>query len=94
MTKADRIRFGKLTEMGCILCRHIGTPGTPPEIHHLRDGQGMSQRAPHHETIGLCAYHHRGQDGYHGMGKRRFEAKYGVTERQLLDMTNQLLGTE
>ena len=91
MTRAERIRFGKLSEMGCILCRHLGTPGTPPEIHHLRDGQGMSQRAPNNLTIPLCAYHHRGPEGYHGMGKRGFEAVYGVTERDLLGMTDRLI---
>ena len=92
MTKADRIRYGKLVEMGCILCRHLGTPGTPPEIHHLRDGHGMSQRAPNNLTIGLCAWHHRSKEGFHGMGKRGFEATYNVTERELLDMTDGLLG--
>lgn len=94
MTRADRIRFGKLAEMGCILCRHLGTPGTPPEIHHLRDGQGMSQRAPHDRTIPLCAYHHRSKEGYHGMGKRGFEATYGVSELDLLAMTDKLLSNE
>lgn len=91
MTRADRIRYGKLADMGCILCRHLGTPGTPPEIHHLRDGQGMGQRAPNALTIPLCAYHHRGPEGYHGKGKRAFEAAYGVTERELLEMTDGVL---
>lgn len=77
--------------MGCILCRHTGTPGTPSEVHHLRDGQGMGQRAPNNLTIPLCAYHHRGPGGYHGMGKRGFESVYGVTERELLVMTDELL---
>lgn len=92
MKRDARIRFGKLAEIGCVLCHHLGTPGTPAEIHHLRDGQGMSQRAPHDLTIGLCAYHHRGPEGYHGMGKRRFEAVYGLTERDLLVSANRLIG--
>lgn len=91
MTKSERIRFGKLAEMGCVLCHHLGTPGTPAEIHHLRSGQGMSQRAPHDLTIPLCAYHHRHKEGYHGLGKRGFEATYGVSELDLLEMANGLL---
>ena len=91
MTKADKQRFTKLVDMGCILCRHIGTPGTPAEIHHLRSGQGMSQRAPHEQTIPLCAYHHRSSEGYHGLGRRGFEATYGVSERELLVMVNDIL---
>lgn len=91
MTRAERIRFGKLAEMGCILCHHLGTPGTPPEIHHLRSGQGMSQRAPYDRTIPLCPIHHRSKQGFHGMGKRAFEAAYGVSELDLLAMANGLL---
>lgn len=94
MTRAERIRYGKLADMGCVLCHHLGTPGTPAEIHHLRDGQGMSQRAPHDMTIGLCAIHHRSSRGYHGMGKRAFESAYGVTERDLLEITNDLMNKE
>lgn len=92
MTKAERARFSKLVDIGCILCRHIGTPGTPAEIHHLRSGQGMSQRAPHDKTIPLCAYHHRSNEGYHGLGKRGFEATYGVSELDLLAMADGLIG--
>ena len=91
MTRAARIRFGKLADMGCILCRHIGKPGTPAEIHHLRDGQGMGQRAPDDLTIPLCPFHHRGPGGYHGLGKRRFESLYELTERDLLEATNAIL---
>lgn len=94
MTKSDRIRLSRLKEIGCILCRHLGTPGTPPEIHHLRSGQGMGQRSPHEMTIPLCAYHHRSSDGYHGLGRRGFEAIYGVTEQGLLEMTNSILAGE
>lgn len=94
MNRAARIRFGKLADMGCILCHHLGTPGTSAEIHHLRDGQGMSQRAPDERTIPLCYIHHRSDRGFHGMGKRAFEAEYGVTERDLLAMANGLLAKE
>lgn len=58
---------------------------------YLRDGHGMGQRASNYETIGLCAYHHRGPQGYHGIGKRRFEAVYGVTERELLSNVRMML---
>lgn len=93
MTKAERIRFGLLTEMGCVLCRHLGTPGTIPEIHHLRSGQGLGQRAKHERTIPLCPAHHRQNGvGFHGMGRRAFEAEYGVTEMDLLEMTNNIIG--
>lgn len=91
MTRAERQHLSRVAGLGCILCARLGTPGTPAEIHHLRDGQGMGQRAGNFDTIGLCAYHHRGPQGYHGMGKRLFEAVYGVTERELLSNVRRLL---
>lgn len=87
MKRDERIRFGKLAEMGCILCRHLGTPGTPAEIHHLREGMGLGQRAAHDRTIPLCPTHHRSSQGFHGLGKRGFESAYGVSELDLLAMT-------
>lgn len=83
MRKAEREYLSKLIELGCILCRRLGYGPTPAEIHHLREGQGLSQRASHFDAIPLCAEHHRGDTGLHGMGRRAFEAHYGVTERSL-----------
>lgn len=92
MKRDARIRFGKLAEIGCVLCHHLGTPGTSAEIHHLRSGQGMGQRAPSDLTIPLCHIHHRSDRGFHGMGKRAFEEAYGVSEIDLLVMANDLIG--
>lgn len=91
MKRDERIRFGKLAEMGCILCRHLGTPGTPAEIHHLREGMGIGQRAKNDRTIPLCPTHHRSSTGFHGLGKRAFESAYGVSELDLLAMTEKEL---
>lgn len=68
-----------LAGIGCILCRH------------LRTGQGMSQRAPHWLAIPLCAEHHRGESGLHGMGTRAFERHYGLGELDLLALTIEAL---
>ena len=76
----------KLVEHGCALCWHLGIYGTPAEVHHLRDGQGLSQRASDDEAIPLCPAHHRGPQGLHGLGTRGFAARYGITERELLEL--------
>jgi hypothetical protein len=39
----------------------------------------------------LCTEHHRGNTGVHGMGRKSFERKYGVTEEELLEYTLDLL---
>lgn len=35
-------------------------------VHHIRTGQGMSQRASHFLTVPLCADCHQGDQGIHG----------------------------
>ena len=91
MTKAEREHLSRLAELGCVLCIRLGYGQTPAEIHHIREGQGMSQRSSHFEAIPLCPAHHRGQDGFHGLGKRAFIRRYGVDEIVLLQETKRML---
>lgn len=87
MTKDERRHLSDVADLGCVVCRNLGFGDTPAEVHHIRTGQGMSQRASHYETIPLCPYHHRhgGDDAVHG-NRRRFEERYG-TEKKLLEQT-------
>ena len=88
MTKNEKEHYRKVAELGCSLCRHLGSEGTPAEIHHIRRA-GKRSAAP---VIGLCPYHHRGSNtSIHGMGRKRFEREYGVTEESLLAETLGLL---
>jgi hypothetical protein len=87
-TKNEKEKYRKIAELGCSLCRHIGFEGTPAELHHIRRA-GRRSDAP---VIPLCPYHHRGSNtSIHGMGRRRFEAEYDVTEESLLAQTLELL---
>ncbi len=79
--------MGKVAALGCILCNQLGYEDTPAEVHHLREGQGVAQRASHYLTIPLCPEHHRGQSGIHGLGRKGFEDQYHLTELDLLAMT-------
>lgn len=84
-TKADKLRFSIITQLGCIVC------GGPAEIHHLT-GAGMGQKAPHDQTIGLCHMHHRtGGPGFalHA-GEKTWEEIYG-TQEELLEKQNRLI---
>ena len=87
-TKHEKEKYRKIAELGCSLCRHQGNEGTPAELHHIRRG-GVRSRSP---VIALCPYHHRGSNtSIHGMGRKRFEQKYGITEEQLLEKTESLI---
>jgi hypothetical protein len=70
MTQAERAHLAKVAELGCILCRTLGMRETPATNHHLREGQGMSQRASHFLAVPLCREHHLGRTGLHGLGRR------------------------
>lgn len=89
MTKAEKEHYRKVAELGCSLCRHQGNQGTPAELHHIRR-TGKRSNAP---VIPLCPYHHRNANtSIHGMGRKRFEFEYRITEEELLDQTKGLLG--
>jgi len=84
MTKNEKEHYRKVAELGCSLCRHQGNEGTPCEIHHIRRSGIRSSSF----VIGLCPHHHRGSNtSIHGMGRKRFEREYGITEEQLLEKT-------
>lgn len=87
MNAACRRHVDRVASLGCILCRRLGLGQTPACIHHLREGQGMSQRAKDTLVIPLCPEHHQGDTGLHGLGTREFERRYKVTELDLLGET-------
>lgn len=78
--------------LGCIVCRVMGTFGTPCEVHHiLKNGRRVS----HLQSIGLCPAHHRaGVNASWAVSRhpwrREFEARYG-SEQRLLEETRELV---
>ena len=90
-TKAERNYMGRVAELGCYLCRHLGYGPTPAQVHHVREGQGMAQRASNYLTVPLCDRHHANSspDGIHG--QRRAWKLAGVGEMDALADTLELL---
>lgn len=74
----------RIASIGCILCRHLDLGDTPANLHHIREGQGLSQRASDWLVIPLCKEHHQGKTGIHG-GK--FYAIWRMDELDLLALT-------
>ena len=95
MTKDEKKYLSKVADLGCIICYRLGYIGTPAEIHHVRGmGLGMAVRSSHYATIPLCPTHHRGNVGYHGLGRKAFERRYEVTEQELLDQVQEMLNED
>ena len=90
MDSNTKKHYAKVAKLGCILCHHLGYKDTPCEIHHIRRYGMKRDNAP---VIALCPEHHRGNTGVHGMGKKAFAVRYGVTEEDLLEITTKLLET-
>ena len=88
MTGQIKNHYRKLTELGCILCiEYFGKYGSPSEIHHIRRS-GRRSTSP---VIPLCPEHHRGNTGVHGLGRKSFEFRYGLTEEYLLERSLKLI---
>lgn len=91
MTVAENRHMGAVAALGCILCRHLSLGETLAELHHVREGQGMSQRASNFLVVPLCPEHHRGASGLHGLGTRGFYTRYRLDELDLLALTLEAL---
>lgn len=100
-TDADKERFRKLSEMGCIVCRDMFGAFVQGEVAHLTAG---GRRTGHQRTIPLCPWHHRAVPGdmppetmrvIYGPSfaedKGAFERTYG-TEKELLEKVDRWLG--
>jgi hypothetical protein len=61
MSASGKRHMGRVAQLPCAVCG-----ATPVEVHHIREGQGMAQRASDFLTIPLCVEHHRGKTGIHG----------------------------
>lgn len=61
MTKAEKAHMDAVASLPCVCCGSHGV-----QVHHLREGQGMSQRASNWLTIPLCPECHTGPNGLHG----------------------------
>jgi hypothetical protein len=91
MTNEERRYLSRVAELGCLVCRRMGYPGTPAEIHHKRAGTGAGRRSSHLEAMPLCPEHHRGKTGLHGLGTKGFPKHWGFDEDDLLQDVRDLL---
>lgn len=60
-TSSERAYMERVAGLCCACCGAHGV-----QVHHIREGQGMSQRASNFLTIPLCPPCHTGPLGVHG----------------------------
>lgn len=69
----------------CVVCTMMGLPqSTVTEAHHVESVRdGLSDYA----TVALCVDHHQGPNGVHGLRRRGFEARYKLSDVDLIALT-------
>jgi hypothetical protein len=77
--KAKR-HLSRVHEIPCVICGAM-----PVEAHHIRDGQGMGQRANDWMVAAVCGDCHRGSLGIHG--DRTMLRIHKLSEQDLVAMT-------
>ena len=82
---ASKRYMAKVAKVDCVLCTALGKPGIPASVHHVREGQGMAQRAANWLSVALCWNCHQGPNGLHGDRTLMRIAK--LEELDLLAMT-------
>lgn len=67
-TMAEKKYKALIASMPCILCELLGqSQESKTDVHHIREGQGTSQRASDYLAIPLCHDGcHQGELGIHG----------------------------
>lgn len=90
-TVAEQRHLDRVALLPCALCYLMGEPQpTPTRVHHIREGQGASQRASHFLTVPLCDEHHQGPQGIHG--DRTLWRIANIDELSALAWTIEMLG--
>ena len=84
MKQSEKAYLDRVAQLPCVLCGAHGV-----HIHHVREGQGMAQRAQNWLTIALCPDCHTGSSGIHGNRNRLKLQK--VDEMDLLSRTIEAL---
>lgn len=79
--------MGLVARVPCVLCQHMGLGDTPAQVHHMKQGTGMTNKADDALTIALCYEHHQGASGVHQLKDKGLRLRYGVGELELLAMT-------
>lgn len=81
MTPEQRHK-GRVSRLGCCVCRRLGWGATPGEVHHVAEGSGLRSDFA---VCCLCKEHHTGASGFHRRGDgflKQFrvpgESEYGL----------------
>ena len=79
--------MGLVARVPCVICTMMGLGSSPSIVHHLKFGQGASDRASDWLTLALCPFHHVGDGGVHVLKEKGLRLRYNCSEIDLLALT-------
>ena len=85
-TKEEKDHHQKVASLPCIMCGHLQV-----ELHHIREFTGTGRKESHMDVLPLCFDCHRGDLGFHGLGRKAWEKMYNITQKELLERVNKLI---
>lgn len=90
-TRADKQWLDDVSSLCCIACRNADLGPSFAEIHHVRSGAGIAQRAAHTQVLPLCPRHHRAcyPTGFHAAPKS-WQAEHGSEETLLAQVAREV----
>lgn len=92
MSAAGKRHMGRVAQVPCVLCKHMGLGESPSIVHHMKFQTGVSNRANDVLTIALCPHHHdRSPDSVHVLKEKGLRLRYNLSELDLLAMTLEAL---
>lgn len=75
VTASESRHMSMVARLACLICKRLPgiATGMTVEVHHVASGSDVRSGFA---TAPLCAEHHRGKSGLHGMGVKAFCALY------------------
>ena len=84
MSNAGKRHMHRVAQVPCVICKRMGLGDTPSIVHHLKYGQGASDRASDFLVIAVCPAHHTGPNGIHTLKEHGLYLRYKCSELDLL----------
>ena len=88
----DKKHLARVAQLQCSLCFFLGKEQRTRTTVHHKHGGGLGKKASDRLVMALCSEHHQtGPDAFHHIGRVDFEERFGLTQDELIEITNKLL---
>lgn len=91
----DPKHLARVRNLPCSLCYFLEQKQTSRTTVHHKHGGGMGRKASDLLVMALCDNcHQKGEFAFHHIGRVTWEEKFGITQDDLIEITNRMLSYE